>query len=117
MDLTTVSDILTATTRDGGVTVNGTGIVRPTRGFAVGTQRGTFRKLGWYTDLTSFHIALSDAMAVDGTGHAGTWLQGTTIHVDPVRIVGDLDIALAIARITEQETIFDFARGEAITVL
>lgn len=104
--------------RNGGGTFSSADLlpVSPTSGFGVGLINGTAVKLV-AADVSSTDITgtLRRVGQTYNSRFVGAWVDAEgTIHIDPSDIIKDLDEAIALGKANDQESIWDFANGEAI---
>lgn len=102
----------------GGVTVRASGMrpVYPKRGYAVGATQRTAIMLPLTATETELRLALLSCAADYGTRHAGAWIEGDTIHVDPTIIVASRREALGMAKRNRQKAIYGFRERDTILV-
>jgi hypothetical protein len=90
-------------------------LVRPKGGYAVGGVKGTAIKVSVENADIIGEAAKIIAKKFPGA-FLGTWVNDGYVHIDPVIWVPALDVALHLARQTQQESIWDFANGDEIVV-
>ncbi len=113
MDKTTANRVIDAALRDGGGTFTNTGAALVSQtGYAVGLYPGTWVKTHLVTLAAEIIV---DMAVIFPDAFVGIWIDDrSTIHIDPVTIVPDLEYALDLARANEQVGIYDFAKGQTI---
>ncbi len=109
--------IVEQTLANGGGTFDAkTGLaVRPATGYAVGAVKGTAIKVSVENaDLIGDAAKIVAKKFPDA--YLGTWVSDGYVHIDPVIWVPSLEVALHLARKTQQESIWDFSNGNEIVV-
>lgn len=83
-------------------------------GYAVGLLRGNNTVL--HDMPNNFCTIAKKIRDVYGSAYIGTWLNDGVIHIDPVVILHNRDVAMRIGRHSGQQAIYDFANQESITL-
>ena len=105
------------TLRDGGGTFRADTLEPVTRatGYAVGLVAGTADSAD--TDLARVALAIARVVGrYPAAPFVGTWLNGGTVHVDPIVILQSKRDALTLARATGQLAVWSFRTQEEITL-
>lgn len=88
--------------------------VEYTDGYAVGLAVGTAATLDRRATPETVARTLRNVMREFEAAHVGAWVDDGRVHIDPVRVLTDRDLALRVARERGQRAIYSFATGEVI---
>ena len=87
----------------------------PGSGYAVAVTLGTYAKLSTGADFGPTVDKLLEDFS-GGSIFIGTWVQGDTVHLDPVMVLDSLSQALSLGQALKQESIYDFYTDKVIEV-